>query len=292
MKKILLLVGSGLLTAYGLNAQNFQKSLSREFRRILGRDFKEANFKFRQVPFDNFGVLTAYKDNVEFANFQCASFDCINESIPQNDFQKWLSVDGFAEVGASHSTVQLSKTIQNDFALNMALPKLFSILGINFDAKSKKVKNIKLDLGNFYLRLLKPIKLSNYLLNRPSNDQLKSLWDKGDLVFIGGDIVVEYIDLIIDVDQDLATKLDAKIDTSAVTIKSLDNSNYKFSTERTVKGTYHFKVNSPVIIAYMPRKQSGAGVLSALKKNMTMSEISAYWDKYSIPYNLQLKKAK
>lgn len=271
-------------------AQNYQKNLTKELKKILGKEFKKNNFVFRQVPFDNFGLLSAFKDEIEFASFQCDMFTCIDKTIP-TDFPSWLSMYGYAAVGNSHSTMELDKKVQNGFAINMALPKLLSVLGINADLNNKNIKDIRLNLGNFYLRLAQPRKLTRFMDDTlKAGDPLKQLWDRGELVFVGGDVVAEYIDMEVVVDQNLESKLDAKISDTAK-IANIGGSSMNFQYNRSSKGTYRFKVNAPVIIAYMPRKQSGAGALSvAGEKPLSLEEIANFYHEKTLDYNPALKK--
>lgn len=290
MKKFLTQLSAATLIFTAAYSQSYQKNFQKEMKNIFGKEMKKNKFVFRQVPFDNFGLITAFKDEVKYGEFVCAMFNCIgHENNPKitsrEDFEKWLHMDGFAEVGEAHSTVHLTKNAQNDFSLNMALPKLFSFLGIDAGFASNRIKDVTLNLGNFYLRLLRPGRYLSYMQSdaaKKYNPYANDLFRKGELVVVRGDIVVEYIEMTITVDDSLAANLNAKIGGDSTTAPiNIQGAALNFSARKNKDGSYYFKVNSPVIIAFLPKKQEEAGTLAAPKEEkMTMQEIADYWGKY------------
>ena len=232
------------------------------------------DYQMSPYPVDNFGVFTAYRPPAGQkwgdSNQICATWDCLGidfKDVPK-DADVRLHVDGFAAVGSGGLST-LSSDQKNSFAINLLLPGLAQLLDIKGNVDWTKDIKGDLTLGNAHKRILDRQKAIAYITGLPSTSQLRQAFDKGELVLIVADYVVDSLDATITVNKDLNAGANAALSTTAQAAKlpfgkdaNGKTANLDGKLESQGNGKYHLQINNPVVVAVLPKTQPAAGTLA------------------------------
>lgn len=226
-------------------------------------------YQISPYPVDNFGVFTAYSaprgQLWDEGNQICATWSCLGietNEIP-NDPSQRTTINGFADIG-SGGTITLTDDQQNSFGVNLLLPGLAKLIDIKGGVDWKNHVNVKLRLGNTHKRTLNRIKALNYIRNvlKPGNP-LRDAFDKGELVIVVADLLVDSVDATISIDKNVNGSADAALSQAAQSQQLLvgKDSSLRAKIESKGTGEYHLEVNNPVVLAVLPKQQPSGGTL-------------------------------
>lgn len=255
--KIILSTALILISYINVSAQSYNKIMSKAIKKAIGSDLK--GYQVFSYPTDNFGLITSYEFGVSDVNFLCDMWNCIGFKNPPSEKSEWLSLNNFAAIGSGGS-IELSETKQQKVALNVILPKIYDIVGVDGGLSAEKTTDITITIGKAYLRKLRRDEIVNYINNSGDSSSIKKAYNNGNLVLIIGDCIIEDLTVTVKVDNATAAKLDSKIGNSATSAVFKDVS-LTVNVEKNVTGSYTFKVEHPIIYARLAKKQPSAGTL-------------------------------
>ncbi|WP_431294145.1 hypothetical protein [Pedobacter sp. P26] len=102
MSRLLLLSLMVLLGSVTANAQNYNKLMGKAIKKAIGNDLK--GYETFSYPTDNYGLITSFDNkSTKAKNFLCDMWNCIGQERPATSSPDWLSMKGFAAVGAGGS---------------------------------------------------------------------------------------------------------------------------------------------------------------------------------------------
>lgn len=243
---------------------NYGKILADTWKRVFDLS---GNYQWSGYPVDNFGVGTAYDPpkgkQWSDGDRLCASWTCIGvkpESIP-TDLEVRLTLNGFADKGSGGS-VTLSEKQKKELGLNLLLPGLANVLNLTAKLDWSKGVNIDFSFGKAYKRSLIRKRMTDLINHLPATDPMKGAFDRGILVMITADLVVDSMHATIEVDTKLNPEVEAKLKGKAEELLgSGASAGFKFN--RTTTGKYTLDITQPVVLAVLPRTQPAPGVLRA-----------------------------
>jgi hypothetical protein len=241
------------LIIYLLRPPSYSQIMTKAVRKAMGKDFRE--YHSPSFPTNNFGILTTYENELTDQSLLCAMSGCF-ESLIINNEKDSINLGGLADVGQGPAII-LNERNQYSISVQSLLPELWDILGLGAGVDKKEIVNVALKLGPTYERHLNKIRL-NAFINSLSDDNLyKRQYLAGNLVVIVADVVVKNMEITINLEDSAAARLNAKI-SSKVT---LTTDTLKGEFKRLTSGQYSFKINQPLIVLRLARKQPQGSVL-------------------------------
>jgi hypothetical protein len=234
------LIENQLATAFGVKAQD--------------------NWEFQAYPVDNFGIGTAYDfkpgQPTLTGDFICSTFKCLNEKPADVGSSDWLSIDGILIPGGGGS-LTLTADSKKEFSAGVVLSSLLKLINLNFSADFTNNATVTITIPKAYVRLLDRSTFVNRIGTLPNDDPLRQSFRNGTVDYIIGDIVVTSMSAKITVNKNKNITASATL-TQATSIVGKDSSlNMKMTDDGN--GNYTLDVSKPVIVAYLHRRQPGAG---------------------------------
>jgi len=273
MNKTISLLLIGICSLLNTDAQSLNARLLKAIEKAIGSDLK--GYKFYSYPTDNFGVLTCYdkKDNDKY--FITDTWNCIGHKKPPTDSSSWMDVYGYV-VPSGGGSIEVDDQTKKDYGFSIALPKIADILsvGVGFDKNSTQI--IDISIGKAYKRKLLPDNLIAYFDTTQAKSLAKKGFEKGTLKIIVADVVITGIKAKVTLsDSTTIANIEAKIGSSKS--KVFSDASLKVKIAKVKKGTYTLSINHPVIFAYLPKRQPGAGELGAKRDVEEWPDGSAYF---------------
>jgi hypothetical protein len=219
-------------------------------RESLGKDF--ASYSSFSYPTNNFGVLTSFDSELKPENQICAMNSCLDLALVNDE---WLDFKGLLNVGTGGS-IQLTETDQKTASIDAVLPKLWSIINVSGGFEKSSTRKVDLNIGPATVRFINKLKLKKYIDNLDDTNEYKQKYVSGDLVVIVSDVVVKNMTVTVELDSDSSLKLE-----TAMQGASTESSELDFTFTKVTNGKYVFKIDKPVIIMRLPKKQPSAGGL-------------------------------
>jgi len=234
---------------------SYTKTMVKAVKKAIVGDF--SGYRGINFPTNNFGLLTTYEKSASDKNMLCAMAGCF-DSLHLLNKEDSLKMGGLADIGKG-AAISLNEKTQNQLSTKVILPELWKSLAINGGVESKEVKNVTLSFGPTYKRQLNRLKLEKFIGNLPENDPYKKRFNTGELIVVIADVIVENMEIIVDVESTAAIAVDAKIGLVGKAAKDTLKGEFKKVTE----GRYSFKINQPLIVLRLVRKQPQGGFLGA-----------------------------
>ncbi|MDO3423961.1 hypothetical protein QWT87_03595 [Chryseobacterium sp. APV1] len=228
-------------------------------KKAIGNDLK--GYKIFSYPTDNFGLITSYENSLSDGNFLCDMLNCIG--INDSAQVDWLSLNDFAGVGSGGS-ITLEEKQKSKFAVEVLLPKIYDVVGINGGFEKEKETVVTLNIGKAYLRKLRRDKIVEYIEKLDNSKSIKRAFLNGKLVLVVADCVIENMSVTVKVDQEISASLDAKLGVTGSTVaaKVFQDASLSVKFEKKSEGVYTFSISHPVIFARLTKKQPTAGYLN------------------------------
>ena len=217
----------------------------------LGDDFKK--YHAFSYPTDNFGLITSFDGAAQAGDQICATFSCVGR-IPAND-REWLEVFGYADVGDG-GVITLDEKTKKKIALQTILPKMWEVLEIAGGFSSETTTTTSLDLGPGHVRFLNKLKFKKFVDNLSADSEYKIKYANGDLTIVTSDVVLSKMTVTVEVSQETAINLDAKVG-----LVGGNKGKLGFNLSKVGEGKYTLVVDHPVIVLRLRRKQPQAGGL-------------------------------
>lgn len=263
---------------------NFGKIMQKRIKQAVGatafrNDFK--GFHWLTLPTNNFGVFTAFGlrnrfDDPSFDNQICATFTCIGESTPV-DFQEWLNVKSYADVGQSFASLNLSSDEKTKIAVELILPKIYQVLQIEPSTKIRNAVQTEMSLGTIWVRRLKAQRICDYLdLPQNANSILKKKFDERLLALAIADVIIESMTLKLTVNKGEDDGLTAKLDTGLNQILG-PGAGVKLKIEKEAYGVYKVTTTEPLIVARRVVEQPSRPI-ACERDGGIVTVLSARWE--------------
>jgi hypothetical protein len=253
---------SSCVVAIGM-ASNPARAWQRELRKLVQRP---ADYQVIPYPTSNFGVGTVYRPSgrrVTDADLRCQWNDCFQVDTDNLSREQWLSAGGFAAYGDAGGSVQLTTKEQRDVALTYALPRLWTVLGVDGELKKKSVRSVAVELGRAYPRQLQGIKVEDYFNSLPDG-ALKRDFLEGRLALVYADLVVSDMKVKVQFDATTAARLDAALSAPRNTpAGGAADPGLDLTVNSEGGSTYSFLLRDPVVALRLVRRQPQAGTLAA-----------------------------
>ena len=241
------------LIIYLLIPPSYSQIMTKAVRKAMGKDFRE--YQSPSFPTNNFGILTTYENEVTDQSLLCAMSGCFDSLIINNESDS-INLGGLADVGRGPA-ILLNERNQHSVSLKTLLPKLWDILGIEAGVDKKEIVNVGLKLGPTYERHLNKIKFNAFINRLPDDNLYKRQYLTGNLVVIVADVVVRNMEIVINLEDSAAARLNAIISPEV----TMTSDTLKGEFKRLTSGQYSFKINQPLIVLRLARKQPQGGVL-------------------------------
>ena len=255
MKTIKFLLLSIILVSFS-GCKNPSKILIKKIKEAIGSDIK--GFKVLSYPVNNFGVGTLYSQGTSTNNFICDSWNCIgvsDENIPKDNLEKWLSMNGTVATGVG-GTIQIDQKCKKEYALQVLLPKIFSMVNLSSDLNKSELSNISLNINRAYKRVLRRYDFSQAIQENP-DENLVSQFNQDNLFVTYGDLVIDGLSLTVKTKGITKSNFEAKLEDSTSKIIGTD-ADMKLEYTRESDGTFTFKSITPLVVAIMVAKQSSS----------------------------------
>lgn len=258
--------------------------MGKAIKKAIGSDLK--GYQIFSYPTDNFGLITSYENSVSDENFLCDMWNCIGVNNTNTENLDWLKLNNFAGIG-SGGTIELSQKKKTKVAIDIILPKIYDVVGVTGGFKKESTTEINITIGKAWLRKLRRDEIIEYINKLDNTKSVKRAFNNGNLVLVVADCVIENITVSVKVDQETASKLDAKLGVTGTSVatKIFQDMSLSVVVERTSSGTYTFKVSHPVIFARLSKKQPGAGSLGAEENFKDWSIVKTTLDKSGLKKN-------
>lgn len=256
MKRNLFLASVMLLASIVTVEAQYTKKMIKGIKKAIGRDLKD--YQFFSYPRNNYGVITSYEETISDYNFLCDTWYCIGVTTPPTDIVSWLTVNGYVAEG-NGGQVNLTEKVKKKFALNVALPKMYQVIGVEGQMNSSSVLSTTVSFGSAYFRQLRRDPILKYIGDLPQNSSVKTAFDAGKLAYIVADVVIKDLTVTIEVEREMDLVLKTKVGETGT--KLFSDSELEVGLTRTQEGTYSLKVDKPVIVARLGRKQPAAGYM-------------------------------
>ncbi len=237
---------------------SYNAIMKNALKKSMGKDFK--GYYAFSYPTNNFGLITSYENELAQSNQYCAMAACL-DGIEINNETEWLHLGDLADVGDG-AAIDLSEKKKTKIAVDAVLPKLWNAVQIDGSVSNDREVKTTLQIGPAHVRFINKKKFEEYIENLPQTNKYKQKYNAGNLVLIVSDVVVESLSVRIEVDNTLATKLDAAIASGSIS-KNLGDVDLKATLEKTTSGVYELKIDKPVIVLRLAKKQNpikGTGV--------------------------------
>jgi len=259
----------------------YNKIMTQKIRQSLGEDYK--TYQAFSYPTNNFGLATSYtpqgeSEAIDNRDFLCDMWNCLgvkDEDIP-GETAPWLRMNGFAAVGGNGATISLTETEQNDLTLGALLPDIFQVIGLTGKFNRQQVVNTKLQIGRAYPRLLRRSEMENYINALPDSNRLKVAFKSAKLLLIVGDVVIDQMKIVLDVDQTVGAALEAELAGKVGQI--FNNGKLEVKLGSTAQGEYTFEVTKPVIVMRLARRSD-----PTVLKSLTADEEWKDWKRAKVP---------
>jgi len=249
---LLLIVGTVLMSSCG----SYSKEMTKMLRKAVGKDLK-GYYPF-SYPTNNFGILTTFEYNLSPEYQLCAMLNCF-DSLEILNSSEWLNLKGLADIGEG-APISINERIQSSISVNAVLPKLWNTLDLKGGIDKKHIKNVSLKMGRAYVRHLNRLRFNDLINSLPDDNLYKKQYLSGNLVIVVSDVVVTSMEVIVELEDSMKIALEAKFAPGTANSKFTDIS-LNGQVERIASGKYAFKINQPVIILRLAKKQPQAGTL-------------------------------
>lgn len=249
----LLIAGAILMCSCGTYSVKMTKTLKKAF----GIDFK--GYYAFSYPTNNFGILTTYENDISTKNYLCAMLSCFDSLEPKNT-SEWLRLKGYADIGEG-SPVNIDVKTQSKISTKAILPKLLKTLNIKGGINKNNITTVTLKTGNGYVRNLNKIKFNDLINSLPEDNLYKKKYINGNLVIVVSDVIVNSMEVIVELKDSLKIELEAKFAPGA-SITQFSDIDLNGEIERIESGKYSIKMNQPIIILRLTKKQPHGGTLA------------------------------
>ena len=219
-------------------------------KKALGKDFK--GYHCPSFPTNNFGLMTTYDNDVSAQNMLCAMSSCFDTLVKNDD-----NFGGLADIG-SGPAIKLNQNNQISISAKVMPPEISKILKLDAGIDSKTIKSYSLTFGPTYERHLNRLKFDDLINKLPVGNSYKTRFLSGNLIVVIADVVVESMEVTVEVEQNIEANLDAKINSGQIITNDTINGEFK----KVTTGKYEFKINKPLIVLRLAKKQSKGGLLS------------------------------
>lgn len=232
---------------------SYTKTMVKAVKKAIVGDF--SGYHGINFPTNNFGLLTTYEKSASDKNMLCAMAGCFDSLnlITKDDS---LRMGGLADIGKG-AAISLNEKTQTQLSADIILPELWKTLDVKGGIDIKKGSKVTMSFGPTYKRHLNRLKLEKFIGKLPEDDPYKKRYNTGGLVVVIADVIVENMEIIIDLESTVAAELDAKIGLIGTAPKDTLKGEFK----RIKEGQYSFKINQPLIVLRLVRKQPQAGFL-------------------------------
>lgn len=234
---------------------SYTKTMVKAVKKTIVGDF--SGYHGINFPTNNFGLLTTYEISPSDKNMICAMARCF-DSLYLTNKDDSLGMGGLADIGKG-AAISLSEDTQTQLSADVILPELWKTLNVKGGVDSKKGVNVKMSFGPTYKRHLNRLKFEKFIGNLPEDDPYKKRYNTGGLVIVIADVIVDNMEIIVNLESTLAAELDGKIGLVGTAPKDILKGEFK----KVKEGQYSFKVNQPLIVLRLVRKQPQAGFLGA-----------------------------
>jgi hypothetical protein len=244
-------------------AISYGNLMQQKVKAALGGDFKD--YQWLSYPTNNFGLVTAFvlpkpRAKPSDKNEWCATFTCLgmeDKQIPTDPAQV-LSVAGYADTGEGGGPLNLTDEEKKSLTISAVLPAVYRLLGVNAGAGSTSDIKTELTMGPATKRFLKKQRMLDYINQLPASNKLKQAFDQNRLALVVADVVIDSLDITITPNKDKNANLDAKLNSSVGQVLG-SGSDLTLKVDSATNGTYHLKVERPVIIARLTLTQPFEG---------------------------------
>jgi hypothetical protein len=241
-----LFIGSLILTS----CASYSKIMVKAVKDALGKDF-HGYYGF-SYPTNNFGLITSFEDTLANENQYCAMIRCL-DGINISNHEEWLNIKGLADIGQG-GAISISEKKKTKISVDAVLPKLWNVLQLSSTTSNEREVKTILNLGPAYVRFLNKKIFDEYIDELPGENSYKQKYNSGSLVIVVSDVVVEYLTIRIEVDNQLSAILDAKIDAGKIS-EEFGKIDLDASISKTTSGVYELTIDKPVIILRLTKKQ-------------------------------------
>ena len=232
---------------------SYTKTMVKAVKKAIVGDF--SGYRGINFPTNNFGLLTTYERSISDKNMLCAMAGCF-DSLHLRNKDDSLRMGGLADIGKG-AAISLNEKTQTKLSADIILPELWKTLNINAGIDSKKISNVSLSFGPTYKRHLNKLALERFISNLPEDDPYKRRFNTGGLIVVVADVIVENMEIIVDIESTAAMEVNAKIGL----IGTAPKDTLKGEFQRITAGRYSFKINQPLIVLRLARRQPQSGFL-------------------------------
>jgi hypothetical protein len=211
-----LILGSLGLCNHLAWGQNYGDELNTEWQSILGIKKQDGPYQWFGYPVDNFGVLTVYGPpsgkHLTDSDRLCATWTCIGvdaSKIPA-DVVLYTTVNGYASSGQGPS-IHLTNDKKSKGAVTLLLSNFFSALTLTGSANLSKDAAFDLTADGAYKRSVNVQKFQDYISSLADKELLKQIWNSGQFVYIGSDIVAHNLKITLTLNTQKDAGINAKL---------------------------------------------------------------------------------
>jgi hypothetical protein len=265
---------SGLFAPLAAHAQTYGYSVDKQWQKVLRIDSKkEGVYRWFGYPVDNFGILTAYRPPIgkQFKDTDriCATWSCLEIPDPPPDSESLLELGGFADL-APGGSVPLTPRQQKSLATGLLLPQLAKLLGIKGKIHWSRGVQASLTAGKIWKRFANLNAYNQFIDHKSTNLLLTEGWGRGELIYIGADIVAQDVTVILTVDPQTNASANAALEKAAF---DLSNSNSSALTLRNQgNGSFVLKISTYFVLAVQVHHQCFLDDLRSDEKQVAKQE--------------------
>ncbi|MFA8301348.1 MAG: hypothetical protein ACEPOV_14365 [Hyphomicrobiales bacterium] len=249
MKKNLSLYLIACLAIFLTSCCSYNSTMKNALKKTFGDDFKD--YYAFSYPTNNFGIFTSYEEELSDKNQYCAMTSCL-KGIEIKTKKDWLDIDGLADIGKG-SPISLSESKKTKIATEAVLPNLWKTLDIGAKVSNNRIVNTKLITGPAYIRHINKMKFEDYLDSLPNSSRYKRKYNAGEFVIIVSDVIIEYLAVRIEVNNEFASEIDTKLNSGNLN-KNIGDLGLSANLSKVSTGVYEYKIDHPVIVLRLAMK--------------------------------------
>ena len=240
-------------------------------KKSLGDDVKD--YQVLSYPTNAFGVGTVFNPQqlgqpVSNGDQLCGTWKCLGapgEVMPPDPVAALNVIvrgTNYAELGEGGS-VKLDTNSASDYAVKVALPKIYQLLNLGGSVDYGSVTRVELEFGKATKRYLSKPDFIAYLndagSSTPTKRSLQNAFAQGALVVVVADVLIDSMKATVTTSKDVASQLDAKL--GALASPVLSDAQAGFRVTKKDSATYVIESLQPVVALRLLRAQPAAGLL-------------------------------
>lgn len=280
-----ILIFSWLAAPPQAGAQEYGYMVNKQWQKVLGLDHKKDGiYRWFGYPVDNFGLLTAYKPPIgkQFADTDriCATWSCIEVANLPGDMESLLTLEGYAELGGGGS-FSLSSKQQKSMATGLVLPQLARMLGMKGKVHWSSGVQVRFTADKVWKRSVNVEIYDQFIHQKSTSVSLTEVWGRGNLIYIGADILAQNVSITLTVDPNRNAAASAALTKAASALGAPNSANVTLRNQGN--GTFLLKIPTYMVLAVQVHHQYLPNDLRSSEKDAKKEEKALVEMTHAIP---------